>query len=207
MYVSINKQLISLTKLLRCSSRPSKRRIQRCFLVSNVFVGNIRTLLLTIVSIPLIHTVFRKTQRSFAGVTVSEEGVPSYSALKMVATDSSETLSATYLSTQFLLAEYHNLNIHPHKILSSQKRMQWFVSSRSRWPCGLPRLLGSRVQIPLKAWMFVCCVGSGLCNKLISRSEESYPVCVCVCVWYSNLNSKSVRNVPWRQKKKLLVNT
>jgi hypothetical protein len=28
----------------------------------------------------------------------------------------------------------------------------------------------------------VCCVGSGLCDKLITRSEESYRVCVCVAV-------------------------
>jgi len=88
-----------------------------------VFVGNIRTLLLTIVNVPLIHMVFWKTQHSFTGVTVSDERVPSYSALKMGATDSSETLPATYQSTQYLLAEYHNLNINPHKILSSQKRM------------------------------------------------------------------------------------
>jgi hypothetical protein len=25
----------------------------------------------------------------------------------------------------------------------------------------------------------VCCVGSGLCDELITRSEESYRVCVC----------------------------
>jgi len=86
-----------------------------------VFLGNIRTLLLTTVSIPLIHIVFWKT--SFAGVAVSEERVPSYSALKMEATVSSETLPATYQSTQYLLADYHNLNIRPHKTLSSQKQM------------------------------------------------------------------------------------
>jgi hypothetical protein len=28
----------------------------------------------------------------------------------------------------------------------------------------------------------VCCVGSGLCDRLITRPEESYGVCVCVCV-------------------------
>ena len=27
----------------------------------------------------------------------------------------------------------------------------------------------------------VCCVGSGLCDKPITRSEESYRVCMCVC--------------------------
>jgi hypothetical protein len=78
-----------------------------------MFVGSIRTLLLTIVSIPLIHMVFWKTQRSYAGVTFSEERVPSYSALKMEATGSSGILPATYQSRQYLLADYHNLNIHP----------------------------------------------------------------------------------------------
>jgi hypothetical protein len=32
---------------------------------------------------------------------------------------------------------------------------------------------------------FVCCVGFGLCDGLITRSEESYRVCVCVCVCVS----------------------
>ena len=47
------------------------------------------------------------------------------------------------------------------------------------------RLLGSRVRIPLRAWMldcFVCCVGNGLCDEQITRSEKSYCVRVCVCV-------------------------
>jgi hypothetical protein len=38
------------------------------------------------------------------------------------------------------------------------------VNSRAQWPCSLKRrsvaawLLGSRVRIPLRAWMFVSCV-------------------------------------------------
>jgi hypothetical protein len=59
------------------------------------------------------------------------------------------------------------------------------------WPCDLrrrsaaARLLGSRVRIPLKAWMLVscvCCVGSGFCDELITRTEESIGhVCLIVC--------------------------
>jgi hypothetical protein len=29
----------------------------------------------------------------------------------------------------------------------------------------------------------VCCVGSGLCDELITRPEESYRMCVCLIVW------------------------
>jgi hypothetical protein len=58
----------------------------------------------------------------------------------------------------------------------------------SRWPyiikCGSETtcLLGLRVQIPLKAWIFVCfvCVYSGLCDGLITPLEESCWVCVCL---------------------------
>ena len=42
-------------------------------------------------------------------------------------------------------------------------------------------LLGSGVRIPVGVWMFLyciafvaCCVGSGVCDGLITRSEESY---------------------------------
>ena len=56
---------------------------------------------------------------------------------------------------------------------------------RSQWPCGLrrrsstARLLRSWVRIPPEAWMFVCCEccvlsGRGLCDRLITRPEESY---------------------------------
>ena len=66
---------------------------------------------------------------------------------------------------------------------------------RSVWPRGLKRTyaaawsLGLRVRIPLRASMFVFCEycllsGRGLCDELITRSEE--PCCVCVCVCVSN---------------------
>ena len=46
------------------------------------------------------------------------------------------------------------------------------------------RFLGSQVRMPLKPLFFlsfVCYVGSGLCDGLITGSEETYRVCVCVC--------------------------
>jgi hypothetical protein len=62
--------------------------------------------------------------------------------------------------------------------------------NRSEWQRGLRRgsaavrLLGLRVRIPLGAWISVCyecCVlsGSGLCDGLITRPEESYRV-LCI---------------------------
>ena len=64
---------------------------------------------------------------------------------------------------------------------------------RSKWPRGLrrrsaaARLLRSWVRIPPTAWMLVCCEccvlsGTGLCDELITRPEESYRLwCVVVC--------------------------
>jgi hypothetical protein len=44
------------------------------------------------------------------------------------------------------------------------------------------------MEVPL--FLVVCCVGSGLCNRLITRSEESYRVRVSNCVWSGNLNNE-----------------
>jgi hypothetical protein len=64
---------------------------------------------------------------------------------------------------------------------------------RSQWPRCLRRrsaavrLLRLWVRIPWGAWMFVCCEccvlsGRGLCDELITRTEESYRLwCVVVC--------------------------
>ena len=67
------------------------------------------------------------------------------------------------------------------------------ILCRSQWPRRLRRwsaavfLPGLRVRIPPKAWMAVCCeccvlLGRGLCDRLITRPEESYWVWrVVVC--------------------------
>jgi len=64
---------------------------------------------------------------------------------------------------------------------------------RSQWPRGLrpgsaaPRLLRLWVRIPPGTWTSVCCEccvlsGRGLCDRLITRPEESYCLwCVVVC--------------------------
>ena len=60
-----------------------------------------------------------------------------------------------------------------------------YLMCRFQWPRGLrrrslaARLLRLWVRIPPRAWIFVCCEccvlsGRGLCDGLITRSEESY---------------------------------
>jgi hypothetical protein len=77
------------------------------------------------------------------------------------------------------------------------------------------RLLRLRVRIPPGSWMSVCsecCVlsGRGLCDKLITRPEESYRLC---CVVVCDLETSRMRT-PWHAlgrsatgKKKLLEGT
>jgi hypothetical protein len=55
-------------------------------------------------------------------------------------------------------------------------------------------LLKSWVRIPQGAWIFVHCEcrvlsGRGLCDKLITRPEESYRLC-CVVVWSRNIKNR-----------------
>jgi hypothetical protein len=80
----------------------------------------------------------------------------------------------------------------------------YFGKSQSRWSCGQkhrsddPWLLGLRVRIPQGEWMFVACVccvlsGRGLCDGLITRTEESCRVCVCVCLTVRDLETPTMK--------------
>jgi hypothetical protein len=75
-------------------------------------------------------------------------------------------------------------------------------SSRSQWPRCLKR--GSAAARLLGLWVRIvrrhgclslvdCCVlsGRGLCDKLTTRSEESYRLCVCLIV--CNLETSTMR--------------
>ena len=90
-------------------------------------------------------------------------------------------LSATFLLlSSFLLLQFC---IPPHTIYFCWS--QWLRGLRRR--STTVRLLGSWVQIPPGAWMFVCCEccvlsGRGLCDKLAPRPGKSYQLwCVVVC--------------------------
>jgi hypothetical protein len=43
-------------------------------------------------------------------------------------------------------------------------------------------IAGSNLSEDMDVTLFVCCAGRGLCDELVTRSEQSYRVCVCVCV-------------------------
>ena len=101
--------------------------------------------------------------------------------------------------SQEIIFLLRNLNVHQrdHKTQQQVPALSQFFavntrdislelniySSRSRWPC-FPR---RRSAVLLRAWTIVSCVylrcvGSGLCEKVISRSEQLCRFCVCVCV-------------------------
>jgi hypothetical protein len=48
----------------------------------------------------------------------------------------------------------------------------------------VPGMAGSNPPVGMGVLLVfvVCCVGSGFCDELITRSEEYYRVCVCACV-------------------------
>ena len=81
--------------------------------------------------------------------------------------------------------------------VSVSTKMQWQNAMwlrRTHWPCGLSYTCGvisflvSRVRTPLtqghSSFLFVmCCVGSGLCEELVCRSQEFCRVCLCLTVY------------------------
>ena len=92
-------------------------------------------------------------------------------------------------SRTYIPAPFHNLST----VLV--RRSQWSRGLRRR--SAATRLLRSWVQIPLAAWIFVCCEccvlsGRRLCDELITRLEESYRLwCIIVC----DLETSRMR--PW----------
>ena len=90
----------------------------------------------------------------------------------------------------------HNITLNLATTLATEEKCLIFCChkyslSRSQGPWGLrcgfaaTRLLGLWVRIPSEAWKFLCCEccvlwGRGLCDKLITRPEESYRMCCVV---------------------------
>jgi hypothetical protein len=91
-----------------------------------------------------------------------------------------------------LRASFHCWKTLPN-ILSSDLYRSGLVHRRSQWPRGLrhepsppARTLGSWIQIPLEAWMFVCvysmfvlfCVWVATLRRANPPSKESYRLCI-----------------------------
>jgi hypothetical protein len=105
---------------------------------------------------------------------------------------SNTTLAYTRLNKLLIFdLQSHEFNMLRHNILNLIQESVSYTS-RSQWPCdtrcgsGAAWLLG--LLRSSSVVFVVCCVGSGLCGGLITRSEELHHVCVCVCVcvWVSN---------------------
>ena len=110
--------------------------------------------------------------------------------------------------TKFFLVSVlvsNNFDISTLHYVSVTAQMQWQNAMRlrrTRRPCGLSYssatifFLGSRVRTPLtqgySSFVFVvCCVGSGLCDVLVTLSQESCRSCLSltVCDLWNSTNS------------------
>jgi hypothetical protein len=102
-----------------------------------------------------------------------------------------------------LLCNYFDISTLDYVSVSAQMQLQnamWL--RRTCWLCGLScrsaavSFLGSRVRTLIRAWIWVFCVFvcfefSGLCDELVTRSEESYPLCLCLTVCVLGTSTKS----------------
>jgi hypothetical protein len=86
-----------------------------------------------------------------------------------------------------------------------QQRLRFLDYGKIKWVSEWADLCGRAVLQPLDLWgrvfesrwwharssllFVVCCIGSGLCDGLITRSEESYRV--CVSVWSVKFNNEA----------------
>ena len=112
-----------------------------------------------------------------------------------------DLLSGLSVTTDMALRSISLLRVPYTKYLNERKSGTFLLSnsnrdktaSYSQWPCGLRRksaaasALKSSFRISLRSWMLICCVCLccvcvSLCDELITRPEESYLVCRCVCV-------------------------
>jgi hypothetical protein len=95
---------------------------------------------------------------------------------------------------QYMIAFYNHFVrclLHSRRLIYKYTT-GYTIPSRSQWPRGLRRksvavrMLRSWVQIPPRAWIFVCCDccvlwGRGLCDEMIIRPEESYGLLCVMC--------------------------
>jgi hypothetical protein len=87
--------------------------------------------------------------------------------------------------------EILRLSLGPHHRGVSIKYTDW-KEAGLRPRSAVARFLGSRVLIPLRAWIF-CCVFMCLCGKLIPLSGETYWLCVCVCLILCDVETLRMR--------------
>jgi hypothetical protein len=96
----------------------------------------------------------------------------------------------TILKQPFL---YYHMTVDG-KFIKSFADYNHFLNTSLRRRSAAPLFLRLPVRIPLRARTFVsfmCCVGSGLCDKVITCSDESYRLCVSNCGRFRSRNNEA----------------
>ena len=102
-------------------------------------------------------------------------------------TDSTPNKPVTLPRNQLLIRYVVTSPVHTVTIRCYVTRKRYKCVPTLRRRSAAVRLPGLWVRIPLEAWMLVCCLccvltGSGFCDELITRPEESYRLwCVVAC--------------------------